>query len=287
MPTIIEMVSHTRLDCVHRRGGGRCARRWRRRLHHARTARPSASGCIDQPLMQNVLADLALESEAATATMVRLARAYDEAQADGAARRFARLATAVGKYWVCKRAPAHAAEALECLGGNGYVEESMMPRLYREAPLNGDLGGLGQRHLPRRAARDGSKDPESVQLFFAEVRCRRAGRQRIEHAVGRARARALGARGHRGARAPLVERMALALQASLLVRVAPPARRRRVLRLAPRRRPRPRLRHPPPRRRHRRHPRTRRRTTVTIGKSFTGRSGDQETEPKHQQLFVF
>ena len=93
--------------------------------------------------MQNVLADLALESEAATATMARLARAYDEAQGDADARRFARLATAVCKYWLCKRAPVHAAEALECFGGNGFVEESMMPRLYREAPLNGIWEGSG------------------------------------------------------------------------------------------------------------------------------------------------
>ena len=107
--------------------------------------------------MANVLADLAVESEAATAVAIRLAGATDRAAAAATERKraFRRLALAATKYWVCKRAPAHAAEALECLGGNGYVEESGMPRLYREAPLAVDLGGLRQRRRARRAARPG------------------------------------------------------------------------------------------------------------------------------------
>src|SRR5690606_18452259 len=104
-----------------------------RATHHA--AHRSAFGAllIDQPLMANVLADLCVESEAATITVLRLARAYDAPPDDEREGAFRRLATAVAKYWVCKRLPAHTYEALECHGGNGYVEESGMPRLYREA----------------------------------------------------------------------------------------------------------------------------------------------------------
>src|SRR5205807_1324323 len=143
VPTIIEMVNHTRLDCVigsaagMRQGTAQAA-------HHAAYRSAFGRRLADQPLMQNVLADLAVESEAATATALRLARAYDEAWAgDEEARSFARLATAVSKYWVCKRGPMHAAEALECLGGNGFVEDSGMPRLYRESPLNSIWRGSG------------------------------------------------------------------------------------------------------------------------------------------------
>src|SRR5213076_1287180 len=122
VPTIIEMVNHTRLDCVI---GSACAMRQAvaQATHHCAHRAAFGKVLADQPLMQNVLADLAVESEAATVAMLRLARAYDDAWAgDQTARLFARLATAVTKYWVCKRAPGHAAEALECHGGNGFVE---------------------------------------------------------------------------------------------------------------------------------------------------------------------
>ena len=131
------MVNHTRLDCV--LGSAALMRRAvAEATHHA--AHRSAFGrpLAEQPLMQNVLADLCVESEAATVTALRLARAYDEA--DGP---FRRLATAVAKFWVCKRTPPLVAEALECLGGNGYVEESQLPRLFRESPLNSIWEGSG------------------------------------------------------------------------------------------------------------------------------------------------
>ena len=135
--TIIEMVTHTRLDCVI--GSASAMRRGvAEAIWHARHRSAFGARLVDQPAMINVLADLALESEAATATALRLARAYDEG--DHALRRFA---TAIAKYWVCKRATPHAVEALECLGGNGYVEESPMPRLLRDAPLNGIWEGSG------------------------------------------------------------------------------------------------------------------------------------------------
>src|SRR5213596_931555 len=143
VPTIIEMVNHTRLDCVIA-STGLVREAVAQAAHHC--AHRSAFGklLIDQPLMQNVLADLCIESEAATISAMRLARAYDEATAgDESAQEFKRIANAVLKYWICKRAPMHAGEALECLGGNGYVEESGMPRLYREAPLNSIWEGSG------------------------------------------------------------------------------------------------------------------------------------------------
>jgi putative acyl-CoA dehydrogenase len=220
VPTIIDMVSHTRLDCcIGAAAGMRLG--LTQALHHASHRTAFGKRLIDQPLMQNVLADLALESEAATVTMARLARAYDEAQGDPAARRFARLATAVCKYWLCKRAPGHAAEALECLGGNGFVEESLMPRLYREAPLNGIWEGSGN-VICLDVLRAMAKEPESVQLFFSEVLA--AGEPRLATEVQALRAELEDDAGELEVRARrVVERMAVALQASLLVQTAPAA----------------------------------------------------------------
>jgi len=175
---------------------------------------------VDQPLMQNVLADLAVESEAATVAMMRLARAYDGG--DERERHFARLATAVIKYWVCKRTPMHVAEALECLGGNGYVEESMMPRLYREAPLNSIWEGSGN-VICLDVLRAMAREPESVEAFFGEVEMASGDEPRLRLFVDRLRdemrePKAIEARARR-----LVERMAVTLQASLLVRDGDPA----------------------------------------------------------------
>jgi putative acyl-CoA dehydrogenase len=165
--------------------------------------------------MQNVLADLCLESEAATATALRLARAYDEP----GERAFARLATAVAKFWVCKRATPHAAEALECLGGNGYVEESGLPRLLRESPLNGIWEGSGN-VIALDVLRAIVREPESLDAFLGEVE-RARGEPLLDAWVARLRVE-LETAGEAGARR-LVERLALALQASLLLRHAPAA----------------------------------------------------------------
>jgi len=171
-------------------------------------------------LMQNVLADLCVESEAATTTMMRLARAYDEGTRDEQAKRFARLATAVVKYWVCKRQPPLVAEALECLGGNGYVEESMLPRLYREAPLNSIWEGSGN-VICLDVLRAMGRSPDAVEAFFAEVGLAGGADPRLDTFVDDLR-RELGdfdAIERRARR--LVERLALALQGSLLLRHAP------------------------------------------------------------------
>ncbi|HBK56979.1 MAG TPA: DNA alkylation response protein, partial [Xanthomonadales bacterium] len=140
--TIIEMVALTRLDCLL---GSAAEMRLAlaHALHHARHRVAFGRRLIEHPIMANVLADLSLESEAATVLALRVARAVDAADRDADQAALARIVTAIGKYWVCKRVPAFVNEAQECLGGNGYVEESILPRLYREAPLNSLWEGCG------------------------------------------------------------------------------------------------------------------------------------------------
>src|SRR5437588_10744717 len=140
--TIIEMVHHTRLDCAIA-GAALMRQALVQALHHAQHREAFGKLLIDQPLMRNVLADLTIESEAATLFMARLASSFDARESEPRERAFSRIATAVGKYWLCKRACIQVGEALECLGGNGFVEESIMPRLYREAPLNSIWEGSG------------------------------------------------------------------------------------------------------------------------------------------------
>jgi putative acyl-CoA dehydrogenase len=228
VPTIIEMVGHTRLDCVIGAAAGMRAGVVSA-THH--TAHREAFGrtLIDQPLMRNVLADLCLESEATTALAMRLARAYDEAHADAAAgedatdaQLFKRLATAVGKYWTCKRAPNHAFESLECLGGSGYVEESGMPRLYREAPLASIWEGSGN-VMSLDVLRALTRAPRSLEVFLDEVHQAQGANAHLDARVKELEGQfgdssTLEVRARR-----IVEGMALCLQGSLLVRNAPAA----------------------------------------------------------------
>ena len=141
MPVIIEMVSATRLDCAIS-SAGLMRRAVAEAIHHARHRAVFGKKLIDQPLMWQVLADLVLDVEAATALVFRLARACDR-QEDERARAWLRLMTPVTKYWVCKLAPGFVYEAMECLGGNGYVEEGMLARIYREVPVNAIWEGSG------------------------------------------------------------------------------------------------------------------------------------------------
>jgi putative acyl-CoA dehydrogenase len=219
--TIIEMVNHTRLDCVIGAAAG-MRQALAQATHHC--AHRSAFGrrLVDQPLMAGVLADLAVEAEAATTTMLRLGAAYDRADDDEHEARFRRLGTAVAKYWLCKRHPTMAAEALECLGGNGYVEESMMPRLFRESPLNGIWEGSGN-VICLDVLRSMARQPESVEAFFVELACAQGVDHRLDAAVADLR-RQLARRDNLEARARrIVETMALVLQGALLVRYGHPA----------------------------------------------------------------
>ncbi len=230
VPAIIRMVNHTRLDCLLGSATG-LRRGTLEAIHHARHRSAFGARLVDQPAMRNVLADLAIESEAATATAMRVARAYDE-PSEAAFRRFA---TAVCKYWVSKRAPGHAAEALECLGGNGFVEDSGMPLLYRDAPLNSIWEGSGN-VAALDVLRAIVKEPEGLPAFLAECELAAGADPRLDAHLAQVRARVdetfagvegAGAEerlyaGQFGARR-LVEDLAVALQASLLVRHAPSA----------------------------------------------------------------
>jgi putative acyl-CoA dehydrogenase len=229
VPTIIEMVGHTRLDCVIGAAAGMRAGVVAA-THHAAHRAAFGKLLIDQPLMRNVLADLCLESEATTMVALRLARAYDEAGAEAGApseelsdaHLFKRLATAVAKYWTCKRAPNHAFESLECLGGNGYVEESGMPRLYREAPLASIWEGSGN-VMSLDVLRALVRTPRSLEVFLHELDHARGADRRLDEHLDRlkdqfADVATLEARARR-----VVEAMALGLQGSLLVRHGDPA----------------------------------------------------------------
>ena len=224
VPTIIEMVGHTRLDCVIGTAAGMRAGVVQA-THHAAHRSTFGKRLIEQPLMRNVLADLCIESEAATALAMRLARCYDEVAAqgeDGEAQLFKRLAAAVGKYWVCKRAPNHAFESLECLGGNGYVEESGMPRLYREAPLASIWEGSGN-VMSLDVLRALSRSPQSLEVFLAELEQARGADRRLDVHLDGLRGEFSDLQDIESRARRVVEKMALGLQGSLLVRHAPPA----------------------------------------------------------------
>jgi len=207
--TILEMVNHTRLDCV--LGSAALMRRAvAEATHHASYRSAFGRPLAEQPLMQNVLADLCIESEAATVTALRLARAYDEA--DGP---FRRLATAVAKFWVCKRTPPLVAEALECLGGNGYVEESQLPRLFRESPLNSIWEGSGNVNA-LDVLRALAREPESAEAFLAEVQLAAGADARLDAAIDRLERELVDTEEQSARR--LLELLAVSLQGSLLVR---------------------------------------------------------------------
>jgi len=215
--TIIDMVNHTRLDCVI--GSASLMRQAvAQATHH--TAHRSAFGRLlsEQPLMVNVLADIAVESEATTMLMMRLARAFD---GDGQDAQFRRLATAVAKYWCCKRAIGVVAEALECHGGNGYVEESILPRLYREAPLNSIWEGSGNVNA-LDVLRAMSREPETLEAFMAEVEPARGADRRLDIAIDELKKELANTNDVEARARHIVERMAVALQASLLVRYGDP-----------------------------------------------------------------
>jgi putative acyl-CoA dehydrogenase len=229
VPAIIGMVNHTRLDCLLGATVG-MRRGVMEALNHARTRSAFGAPLVEQPAMRNVLADLALDSEAATLSALRVARAFDREEAP-----FRRFATAVMKYWVCKRAAAHAAESLECLGGNGYVEDSGLPLLYRDAPLAGIWEGSGN-VMALDVLRALVKEPEGLPAFIAECELAAGADARLDAHLTGVQATVAGLFATDDPRAPqerlleaqfvarrLVEDLALALQGSLLVRHGPAA----------------------------------------------------------------
>ena len=195
VPTIIEMVNLTRLDCT--LGSATSMRTGlTRAIHHAQHRKAFGAYLIDQPLMRNVLADLAVEAEAATIVAMRMAGATDAAvRGDERETLLRRIGLAAGKYWVCKRATPHAAEAMECLGGNGYVEESGMPRLYREAPLMGIWEGSGNVSA-LDTLRAMATRPECVDVLFDELAETTGQDPRLDAHVDDAQAAARGSRDH-------------------------------------------------------------------------------------------
>ncbi len=251
--TIIEMVNHTRLDCI--LGSAAIMRQGvAQATWHATHRTVFGRILAEQPLMANVLADLAIESEAGTASALRLARAYDAPLGDGHEQLLQRLLTPVVKYWTCKRAPQHAAEALECLGGNGYVEDSGLPRLFRQSPVNGVWEGSGN-VICLDVLRALSREPDALDAFWSEAALAGGGDSRLARAIDdlhvdlsepetlELRARSV------------VERMALVFQASLTGPFRSQRGVRGLLRLAPRKGGGRRLRDPSRRNGHHRHPR--------------------------------
>ena len=227
--TIIEMVQHTRLDCAI--GAAALMRQALvQAVHHAGYRKAFGKLLIDQPLMRNVLADLALESEAATLLMLRLARAFDLRETNPQERAFCRIATAISKFWLCKRSTMQVGEALECLGGNGYVEESIMPRLYREAPLNSIWEGSGN-VICLDILRALSREPEVADALVQELHSIAGADKRVDDYVAeigislesQLKQSLKGETSQiEGQARRLAERFALALQAAQMVRHSPP-----------------------------------------------------------------
>jgi putative acyl-CoA dehydrogenase len=222
--TIIEMVHHTRLDCAIA-SAALMRQAVVQAIHHARHRKVFGKLLIDQPLMRNVLADLLIESEAATMLAMRLAASFDARESVPQERAFCRIATAIAKYWLCKRAPVHVGEALECLGGNGYVEESVLPRLYREAPLYSIWEGSGN-VICLDVLRAIAKDPDSVEALVQELQSTAQADKRLTHFVTdiESQLRQVKPGGESEAQGRrLTEKLALALQAGLMVRHSSPS----------------------------------------------------------------
>jgi len=220
VPAIIEMVALTRFDCMVGSSAGQ-RQAVVQAVHHARKRQAFGARLIDQPLMQNVLADLQLEVEGSLALTMRMARALDNSS-DPAEQLLMRLGTAVGKFWICKRTPGHAYEAMECLGGNGVIENCIMPRLYREAPINAIWEGSGNIQA-LDVLRAIAKTPAALEQWFAELASSTGLIPDLDRAVDKLQDAFKTLRDPACQARQLVEQLALTMQASLLVRYAPPA----------------------------------------------------------------
>jgi len=216
---IMEMVRHTRLDCAVG-SAGTLRRAVAESLHHCAHRSAFSKLLIEQPLMRNVLADLALESEAATALAFRLARGFDESKRSDEAKLFTRIATAIGKFWICKRAVAAVSEAMEAMGGNGYVEESIMPRLYRDVPVNSIWEGSGNVQC-LDVLRSLRKEPESIEVLLKEIKSASGANENFDNYIAAAERELLNADNLEFRARRVVEKLAVALQASVLLKTVP------------------------------------------------------------------
>jgi len=213
--TIINMVAMTRFDCMIGSSGG-MRQAVVQAIHHCRQRAAFGKKLVDQPLMQNVLADLALESEAATALTMRIARALDSAEDSRHEKRLVRIGTVLGKYWICKRAPGHAFEAMECIGGSGVMEDSIMPRLFRESPVNAIWEGSGNIQC-LDLLRAMHKDPGVLEAYYSEVDQAHGGNRHLDRAISRLKNQFADAGAMEYRARTLVGEMATVLQAALLV----------------------------------------------------------------------
>jgi len=220
IPTIIEMSNYTRLDCAIG-SSGLMRQAVAQAIHHARHRTAFQKKLVEQPLMTNVLADVALEAEAAIALTFRLARTYDETDASALA--FRRVVTPAAKFWICKRATALVGEAMEVLGGSGYVEDSVLPRIYRETPVNSIWEGSGN-VMCLDVLRALGREPQAAEMLLAEIGEAAAADRRLAAfaAALAARLTKLAFAEEAQARA-LTRDLVLALQGALLVRHGPPA----------------------------------------------------------------
>jgi len=218
--TIIEMVALTRLDCMI---GSAAQMRQAivQAIHHTSQREAFGKLLIEQPIMRNVIADLALESEAALALTMRIARAVGMIESDPHEAALARIATAIGKYWICKRTPVLINEAQECLGGNGYVEENIMPRLYRQAPLNSIWEGSGNVQC-LDVLRALNKEPETRDALFAELQKAAGKNQHYDAELSLLAGRFDDIETLEFRSRYVIERLALMLQASILLSSAHP-----------------------------------------------------------------
>jgi putative acyl-CoA dehydrogenase len=219
--TILKMVTMTRFDCMIGSSSG-MRQAVAQALHHCNYRSAFGKRLLEQPLMQNVLADLVIEHEAALALTMRIGRALDVGEASEHEKMLVRVGTAVGKYWICKRTPAHAVEAMECIGGSGVMEDCIMPRLFRESPVNSIWEGSGNVQC-LDMLRAMHRNPGSVDAYMDEVRAAAGADRRLDEYVVTL-ARELKDAEHIEYRARrVVEKMALGLQGSLLVRYGNPA----------------------------------------------------------------
>jgi putative acyl-CoA dehydrogenase len=231
VPTIIEMVNHTRLDCMSG-SAGMMRQATLQAMHHCHHRSTFGKKLSEHPLMLNVLADLALESEAALRFDLRVAKSYDAAATNKSEALFKRIASAIGKYWTCKRVPTVVAEALECLGGNGYTEDAPLARIYRESPLLGIWEGSGN-VICLDVLRAVSKEPETLDAFVAELELARGQSTKLDAYINSVKRDIAALKKSATSKKEsvvlareqtarlLVERLAIALEASLMVRQAP------------------------------------------------------------------